>query len=424
MDIGIIGAGFTGLSAAIYLASLGHQVTIFESLARPGGLAVGFKDPEWDWPLEKHYHHLFSSDWAIRRLAGRASHPISFTRPATSTFINGQINQLDSPASLLKFPHLSPGGILRTAAALAYLRLTPFWRPLEKLTAEKFILSTMGSQSWTVVWEPLFKGKFHHFYHQIPASWFWARIKKRSSSLGYPQGGFESLARACADLAERNGAKFNYATGVTGVSRVKGHLALVTDTKQTFTFAKVICTLPAPLFVRITPGLDPSFVTRLSRLRGIGAVNLVLALKKPFLKDVYWLNINDLKLPFLAVVEHTNFIDPSHYGGDHLVYVGNYLPAEHQFFSATSAGLINRFTSGLRQINPQFSPRWIRRAWVWKAPFAQPIVTLNYSQLIPPFSTPVTNLFLANIQQVYPWDRGTNYAVELGLAVARHALKT
>ena len=29
------------------------------------------------------------------------------------------------------------------------------------------------------------------------------------------------------------------------------------------------------------------------------------------------------------------------------------------------------------------------------------------------------NVFLANIQQVYPWDRGTNYAVELGQKAAK-----
>ncbi|MEK9201173.1 MAG: FAD-dependent oxidoreductase, partial [Patescibacteria group bacterium] len=153
---------------------------------------------------------------------------------------------------------------------------------------------------------------------------------------------------------------------------------------------------------------------------GIGAVNLVLALKKPFLSDgTYWLNINESNMPFLAVVEHTNFMPQASYGDDHLVYVGNYLSTDHPFFGFTSKQLINKFLPSLKKINPEFKSDWIRDSWVFKAPFAQPIVTTHYSQLIPPMTTPVNNLFLANIQQVYPYDRGTNYAVELGEKAAK-----
>jgi hypothetical protein len=41
--------------------------------------------------------------------------------------------------------------------------------------------------------------------------------------------------------------------------------------------------------------------------------------------------------------------------------------------------------------------------------------------MIPSFKTPLKNVFLANMEQVYPWDRGTNYAVELGQKIARIA---
>ncbi|MEZ4571278.1 MAG: hypothetical protein R2849_13315 [Thermomicrobiales bacterium] len=42
------------------------------------------------------------------------------------------------------------------------------------------------------------------------------------------------------------------------------------------------------------------------------------------LTDTYWLNIADPSLPFTVVVEHTNFIDPSEYDGNHYVYVNAY----------------------------------------------------------------------------------------------------
>ena len=106
MKVGIIGAGFTGLTAGLRLAEKGHGVVIFESLDRPGGLAVGFETDKWKWRLEKHYHHLFTSDRAIRKIAGDIDHKIVYKKAITSTYLNGKIFRLDSPIQLLKFQPL------------------------------------------------------------------------------------------------------------------------------------------------------------------------------------------------------------------------------------------------------------------------------------------------------------------------------
>ena len=103
MNIGIIGAGFGGLSAGYYLSKAGHKVTIFESEANPGGLAIGFSQPKWDWTLEYHYHHWFTNDNSILDLANEIGHKVLTVRPKTSTFVKGEIKQLDSPISLFLF---------------------------------------------------------------------------------------------------------------------------------------------------------------------------------------------------------------------------------------------------------------------------------------------------------------------------------
>src|SRR5581483_8875245 len=144
----------------------------------------------------------------------------------------------------------------------------------------------------------------------------------------------------------------------------------------------------------------------------------ILRLKKPFMPDkTYWLNICNRTFPILAIVEHTNFMDKKHYNDEHIIYVGNYVPADHAFFAKSKEELLTIYTPYLEKINPAFK-KFLIGYEVFKAPFAQPIIPVNYSQNIPPFTTPLEHVFLANIQQVYPWDRGTNYAVELGQKVA------
>lgn len=424
MRIGIIGAGFTGLAAGLYLVKRGQQVVILEKGKKPGGLAVGFKDNRWKWALERHYHHLFVSDQSIRNLAKEVNHKIFFKKTKTSVFFQSSIYQLDSPASLLKFSPLSLCDRLRVGITLFFLKVSPFWKVLESAAAKDFLLSTMGKKAWEVLWHPLFIGKFGKYAKKIPASWFWARIKKRSTRLGYPAGGFESLAKGVVYSIEEMGGDIIYNTEVSKIKKNKKELVVYTDKGEQISFDKVICTLPTSIFLKITKGLPKTYKKKFSKLFGLGVVNLVLALKKQFLSDgTYWLNMNEEDFPFLTVVEHTNFISPKHYGGDRILYIGNYLPKGNKYFKKNERELSDEFYPYLQKINPDFKKSWVRKSWVFKASFAQPIISLNYSKQIPNIETPIKGLYLANIQQVYPWDRGTNYAVMLGKKAATIVLK-
>lgn len=419
MRVAIIGAGFTGLSAAYALAKKGHHVVVYEREEKPGGLAIGFKEKNWEWPLEKHYHHWFYSDWDIRNLAEEINHEVIFTRPKTSIYIDGGTYQLDSPLTLMTFSKLPLTERIRTGAVLAYLKKTHNWKSLEGQTAEHFLTKTMGKASWDILWKPLFEKKFADYADKIPASWFWARIKKRSAQLGYPVGGFETFANAVEKKTKKMGGEFEYKTTVEKISRTKNNKLAISVKGKNLEFDKVICTLASPLFAKITEGLGKDYIEKLFNLTGIGAVNLVLSLNQEFLKDsTYWLSINARHFPFLAIVEHTNFMDKKHYGGEHILYIGNYLPHDHVYYQKEAVDLIKEFYPFLKTINPKFDKSWINGAYLFKAPFAQPIIPLHYSKIIPSLKTPIKGLYLANIQQVYPWDRGTNYAVELGNKVA------
>jgi protoporphyrinogen oxidase len=60
-----------------------------------------------------------------------------------------------------------------------------------------------------------------------------------------------------------------------------------------------------------------------------------------------------LVFPFLALVEHTNFLSSEHFGGDHIVYCGDYLEDGHEYFNLSKEQLLERFLAVLPRFNPQ-----------------------------------------------------------------------
>ena len=418
MKIAVIGAGFTGLSAAYQLVKQGHEVTVFEKDAQPGGLAIGYQEKNWEWTLEKHYHHWFTNDKFVINLAREIGQEVLTLTPKTSVYIDNAIYQLDSPKALLKFSKLSLAERIQMGAALAALRYNPFWRPLEKIQATAVLPQAIGKRAWKMIWEPQLTNKMGSFADEMSLVFFWARIYKRTTSLAYPAGGYLSFAKKLTDHITKKGCKVYFNTEIVSLTDDKKTVTIKTN-KKTYTFDRAIITTPSYLFLKIAPQLPDTYKKKLGKLRGIGATDLVLRLKKPFLTDkTYWLSICKKGAPVMVVVEHTNLIDKSHYHNEHIVYLGNYLPQDSTAFRMTKEQKLHLFDPFLKQINPDYEKNLIDYE-LFKAPFAQPIVPTNYSKMIPPMKTPLPNVYLANIEQVYPWDRGTNYAVELGEKVAK-----
>lgn len=427
MKVAIIGAGFTGLSAAYEFVKQGNDVTIFEKDALPGGLAIGYQEKGWDWTMEAFYHHWFTNDHAILNLAKELDFPVIIKRPKTSHLVDGNILQLDSPQTLLTFKELSPRERVQMALSLAPLRFNPFWKPLEKYTATGYLKKTVGEKAYKILWEPLLVGKFGKYADSISLAWFWARFAKRTTKLAYPQGGFLRFAQKVAEAIEKKGGNIFYDTEITKLESTGTPQITFTkkgETKaKTESFDKVIVTLPSFAFIKLAPQLPDAYKNSLMQLKGLGAITLLLRLSKPFLSDnTYWLSICDTKAPILAVVEHTNFMDSSHYNNEHIVYLGHYIPREHPYFKMDEKELLKTFDPFLKKLNPEYKKNLIG-VKKFAVPFAQPIIPTNYSKMIPPLTTPLPNVYLANMQQVYPWDRGTTYAVELGIKVTNYILQ-
>jgi len=427
--IAIIGAGVAGLAAAYDLSKKGYRVTIFEAAPQVGGLAAGFKAPHWDWTLEKYYHHWFQSDKHILGLIAELgwSDRVRFPRPYTVVYQNGRFQPLDSIPEAIKFTlHNFPLlDTLRFGAVGLYLRLTPWWRPLERVTADAWMRKWVGERVYNALWRPLLVGKFgEENLNRVNMAWLWARLKSRTTRLGTFEGGFQAFLDALARILQQQNVDIRLGTPVTAIRHRPDSQAgpwLVHTATDALACDAVISTSSPAAMASLAPQLPESYSRQLQGLQSMGAVVLVLTLKQR-LTSYYWHNLpKEAGFPFLALVEHTNYIGPEHYGGDHIVYCGDYLPPDHEYFELSKEQLLQRFLPALKRFNPDFDPSWLKQSWLWRTRYAQPIPQLNHSRNIPSIRTPLPGLYFASMSQVYPWDRGTNYAVAMGRDVAAMA---
>lgn len=413
MRVAIIGGGFTGLSAAIELVDKGTKVSVFEQNDQLGGLALGFQPKDWEWPLEVFYHHIFQNDTAIIKLAQKVNHPAFFQTPLTNTFRLDLNAPLDTPLTLLTHPQFSLWSKFRLSLGLLELKLrnSTQGQALEKYRVVDWLPAHVGQEAYDKLWFPLLSAKFGPYLPEVNMAWFWARIAKRTKSLGYFEGGFMGLLKAMGKYIEQNEGNIYLGSPVVQVKK-SGKQFVVNGAK----FDKVLVTTPAPLVDKL---IGPNKITW-PKINYLWGQTLIIELKESLLSN-YWLNILE-DWPFLVAVEHTNFIDKKQYAGKPLVYLGNYLPEGDKRLKMSAEKLLEMYTPFIKKINPEFKSSWVGRSWKFQLPFSQPVFPINYSSQIPTFDSGIPGIFVANMSMVYPWDRGTNYAVELGQKVAQDIL--
>ncbi len=406
MRIAIIGGGITGLTAAYELTKRGEKVTIFEKDEILGGLANGFSGASWDWRLEKTYHHFFTNDNALITLAKELGlkQDLMILSPTTSIYWKNNQYPFDTPINILKFPGLPFVDRVRTGATAAIMKLNPFWQPLEHITAKKFFQALNGKHAWNVIWAPLLDAKFGPYADEVTASWLWARLYKRTSRLGYFRGGFSHFVDTLAAAIRKNGGVIKTKTTITAIDRKK--------------YDAILLTVPSSVATKLI-SFPNAYEEQLRSIPHLWAQTLILETTKPILEKTYWLNVNDKSFPFLAVVSHTNMINKKHYGDRHITYIGNYLPDCHANISKSKEELLALFLPYIKTIAPTFDAKDISTLFLFTVPNAQPVHTKNYSKRAPQIQTPIKNVYIANLDAIYPWDRGTNYAVDLGMRAAK-----
>ena len=452
MRIAVVGAGVCGLTAAHRLARAGHRVDVYERWPGLGGQAATF-DLGDGHRLERYYHHLFTSDRHIAALFDELGMPdaIEWRPSSVAFFARGRLHPFVTPRDLLRFSPLSPPARVRMGAAvLALQRFASDPAPYERITARAWIERRMGRQAWEEVWGPLLRGKFGERADDIAMVWLWSKFRLRRSvqgedvrqeRLGYPRDSWEPLFAALAAAVTGAGGRVLTDHPAARLGRLEAGFRVTAGAPGSFrhghdprrftggdgeSYDRVLATVPNDVFERL---LEPRLAAEvgeeyLGRTRAIeyfAAFCLLLELDRPF-SPYYWINVADRALPFVGLIEHANFVEPERYGGRRFLYVANYLPHGHELLDLDADTVLARYESGLRAVNPAFERRWVKRSWLHVEPAAQPIVTVGYGARIPPLRTPAAGLVLANTTQVYPEDRGTNYAVRLGEQAAAAVL--
>ena len=437
MRVGIIGGGVAGLAAAYELTKRGHFAEVFEQAPFLGGQASTF--PVYGGQLERGYHHLFVSDTSITELIHELGlgEKLAWLESKVGLYHAGKVWDFSTPTDLLKFTPLSLLQRLRVGLWTLLLQRTSDWQKFEDVTARDWLSKHMGPQAYRVIWEPLLRGKFGEFYDQVSMTWIWGKVRLRVASrgkgfqkerLGYPMGSFGEVIDVLAETIRRQGGQVHVSSRVSDIA-VNGDAAHGLNVQtardqppELRPYDAVLATTPSYVFTRLVPPLPDDYMDKLTGVHYLSAVLLIMVLDRP-LTNKYWMNIADEDMPFVALIEHTNMIDRSLYGGKHILYISNYPDRESELYQKSGEELLELFVPHLRKINPDFDLSWVLEHHHHRVDGAQPIIGTNYSQRIPDHRTPLRNLYLANTTQIFPEDRGTNYSIRMGRQVARLMLE-
>ena len=421
-----MGGGFTGLSLAFDLVNKGVKVKVLEADSEVGGLAGTFE--VGGQKLEKFYHHWFNNDQHVMGLIDDlgAKDKVRLRATRTGMYYSNKFYRLSSPLDLLKFKALSFVGRVRLGLLALKARRIKDWKVLEKISASQWLRDMAGEEVYQVVWEPLLRGKFGEAAEDVSAVWMWNKLKLRGGSRGskgeeqlaYFEGGFRALLDKLVDYIEEHGGQVITSSEVQKLIISEQKITGVETADCVYQANTVVLPTPLPIIARLLQEhASKKYLEKINRIKFLANICIVLELEKS-LSSTYWLNVNDPTFPFVAVIEHTNFEDINFYGGRHIVYLSKYLPETDKLYTMSDDEAVAYSLENIKKMFPHFSSDWLLRATVWRGKYSQPIVEKNYSQMIPDHSTEIENLFINTMAQIYPEDRGTNYAIRDGRALA------
>jgi len=392
--IGVVGGGIAGLAAAHRLQQQGHDVQVFEASDDLGGLAATY-ETNGD-RIEKFYHHLSKSEETIVELAEELGlgDRLDWRYGSDAYYVDGVVHPMNKPWEILAYPHLSLYDKFRLGMLVldidvrggkpkfdTYERLEDF----EDVPVEEFILDHTSRGCFENFFRPLLRAKFGDRWEDVSAAWLLGRIKFRGERdilkgevLGYFEGGFGVLLDALVESVGRE----SITTGarVTDLDIADGAVeSLTVDTGGGAVTHDVDAAVVATM-----PNVLESLTGYACEIDFQGTVCSVISMSES-LTETYWLNIAE-EVPFGALIEHTNFVPPERYGGEHLLYAVSYIQSpKEELWQLDDAGVEEAWLSGIESLFPDFSREQVNWIETARNPRTAPIYERGYLDMVIPY---------------------------------------
>lgn len=433
MKIGIIGAGYSGLTIAKELEENGQEVTIFEKNDYVGGMVDTVEI--CGTRLEKYYRHIFKSDREAIKLIKEMGLENELIWPATKMgyLTNKRAYLFGTPISLLKYKPLKLIQKLRFGFNVIHIKLINDYKKLEKVTAEKWLKDRIGDKVYSQVWEPLLISKFGEKKDQISMAWLWGKIKLRSTSstpegeqLGYIKGSYQKLTDNFYKYLLNKNVDIKLETSVKEVIKDNDKYIVKytrNEKEEKEEFDVIVSTIDYKDFEKLFDKyMNEEEKQKIQKVNYTSARTMMIVANKSF-SPFYWLNIGDNDIPFGGIIEHTNFIDKSNYDNNHILYISNYMTEDNKLYNVSKEELLKEYMKSLTKINKEFTMENVKEYHVYDEKYAQPIIECNYSNYIMEDKLKNENIYLCTMPQIYPEDRGMNYAIRLGNKIANEVLE-
>lgn len=434
--IGIIGGGLTGLTAAYRLVQQGAEVTIFEASDSLGGLAAGCDLA--GHKVERAYHFLYKTDEHILALTEELGFrdKLTYHKSSVSTYYDGTLYPMETPVDLIRFTPIGFLDRIRAGVTVLYLQKVKNWRALSNITALEWLRKYAGRAVTDVIWEPLLKGKFDRYYDKITMSWLWGRVLQRVDSrdpklggeaLGYFEGGFKTVVDALENPVREAGADIRFNAPIRKLHHDpdRGEVVVTAEAGEE-RFDRVLATVPSNVLTKLLPDyheVDPDYFARIGSIDYLDAAVLVFATPQKF-TPYYWHNVNTPEAPFVVFLSLTNLVGADRFDGLNIYYIGDYIPAEHPYMSMSEADLKARWYDELKKMFPDFDPEQVVDDELSRMRNAQHIVDIGFEEnKLVPHETPCPGVLMCNFSQIYPMDRGTNYAIHDGNKMAEKLME-